>query len=141
MERRPEEHSANKPVTGTRSRILLVCPDSNFHRTLQRILCRCGYEVEVAASGEEALERASRAQFDAVMSQVHLPGAVCGVTLLDRLRRLGIGVPVVMLTERETSRLRQVVECANDATCVSKDGDLDLLKATLASFLSPARRV
>lgn len=119
-----------------RFRILLVSPEANFHRTLKRILDRCGYQIEVVDTGEEALARAREARFDAVVSQVHLPGAVCGLTLLGRLRAQGIDVPVVILTEKETERLRRALESTTGATCLSKDADLDRLKSTLAACLS-----
>lgn len=91
-------------------------------------------------TGEAALERACTEAFDAVVSQVDLPGSVCGVTLLQRLRERGVRVPVVMLTEQQTNRLRTALGCTNGATCLSKDVDLDLLKSKLAEFLSPANR-
>jgi DNA-binding response OmpR family regulator len=128
------------PVTDStpekRSRILLVSPETNFHRTLQRILCRCGYEIDVVDTGEEALERVRRSPFDAIVSQVHLPGEICGLTLLNRLRALGMDVPVVMLTEKETTRLREALGATTGATCVLKDTDLDSLKSMLAACLS-----
>src|SRR5688572_8206565 len=89
-----------------RARILLVSPEDNFRRTLCRILDRCGYQVEFVGSGEEALVRVRSSSFDGVVSHVHLPGSVCGVTLLSRLRAQGLEVPVLLLTERETERLR-----------------------------------
>ncbi|MGH7819168.1 MAG: response regulator transcription factor, partial [Candidatus Binatia bacterium] len=113
--------------------------ETNFHRTLERILCRCGYEVCVVNTGEAALERAFAEPFDAVVSQVDLPGSVCGLTLLQRLRERGIHVPVMMLTEQQTNRLRNVLGCTNGATCLNKDVDLDLLKSKLAEFLSTAK--
>lgn len=119
-----------------RSRILLVSPEANFHRTLQRVLCRCGYQIEVVDSGEEALAKTGGDAYDAVVSQLHLPGTVCGLTLLSRLRDRGIGVPVVILTEKETERLKRALECTNGAKCIRQDDDLDLLKSTLAEILS-----
>ena len=126
----------NAPRTEKRTRILLVSAETNFHRTLKRILSRCGYQIEVVNSGEKAIDRVREERFDAVVAQVHLPGAVCGLTLLDRLRAAGIEVPVLILTEKETERLRRALEATTGATCLSSDTDLDRLKSTLAAFLS-----
>lgn len=135
-------NSSVSPVNASRadkrSRILLVSAESNFHRTLMRVLCRCGYQIEVVNTGERAIDRARQERFDAVVAQVHLPGSVCGLTLLDRLRAEGINVPVLILTEKETERLRRALESTTGATCLSTDTDLDRLKSTLAAFLSTA---
>ena len=126
----------NAPRAEKRSRILLVSAEANFHSTLKRILSRCGYQIDVVNSGEKAIDRVREERFDAVVAQVHLPGTVCGLTLLDRLRAEGIEVPVLILTETETERLRRALESTTSATCISSDTDLDRLKSTLAAFLS-----
>jgi DNA-binding response OmpR family regulator len=136
--RASEEPTVNSIPEAKPTRILLVSPEVNFHRTLKRILGRCGYQIDVVDTGEEAMERIQTTEFDAVVSQVHLPGAVCGLTLLGQLRAQGIGVPVVILTEKETERLRRALESTTGATCLSKDTDLDCLKSTLAACLSPS---
>ncbi|MEA2627441.1 MAG: two-component system, NtrC family, response regulator GlrR [Candidatus Binatota bacterium] len=122
-----------------RARILLVSPEANFYATLQRILGRCGYAIEVAATGEQALERIGSQRFDAIVSQVHLPGTICGVTLLQRLRAYGLEVPVVLLTEEQTDRVRRVLESSSRVTCVSQHADVDSLKSTLAACLASGR--
>jgi DNA-binding response OmpR family regulator len=114
---------------------LLVSPETNFHRTLERILCRCGYSVRVVSNGEEALAELAAAHFDAVVSQVDLPGAVSGLALLERLRERALRVPVVMLSEGDTERLRRAFGAEGGATWLRKDVDIDLLKNTLAACL------
>jgi DNA-binding response OmpR family regulator len=119
--------------------VLLVSPEPNFARTLERILGRCGYEVSVAECGERAFERALAEPFDLILSQVDLPGSVCGITLLRRIRERGVTVPVVMLTEQDTVRLREHLACCSPAaTCLSKDVDVEVLKSTVASCVSRA---
>ncbi len=71
----------------SKKRLLLIACNENFRRTLVRILCRCGYSVDAAGSGEDALNRLESASYDAVISEVLLPGTVCGLTILDRVRR------------------------------------------------------
>ena len=119
-------------------RVLLVSPEANFTRTLERILSRCGYAVSVAECGEGALARATSEPFDLILSQVDLPGTCCGVTLLRRIRESGIQAPVVMLTEQDTARLREILASAPAATCLSKDVDVDLLKSTVARYVTQA---
>ena len=126
----------NTPSEEDRSRVLLVSPEANFHRILERILTRCGYAVRVATSGEAAFDEAMDTGFHVVVTQVDLPGPVCGLTLLSRLRERGLEVPVVMLTERDTERLRKILGCTSGTACLSQDVDVDMLKSTLASFVS-----
>lgn len=119
-------------------RVLLVSSEPNFTRALERILGRCGYDVSVVDCGEGAFGRAISDRFDLIVSQVDLPGSVCGITLLHRLREQGVEIPVVMLTEQDTDRLRRHLGCSPAATCLNKDVDLDLLKSTLAACLARA---
>lgn len=134
-------HSGSSdPANGEkRARILLVSPEENFRKTLCRILDRCGYRVDFCGNGEEALVRVGSSSFDGVVSHVHLPGSVCGVTLLSRLRAQGSEVPVLLLTERETERLRHALDTTPGATCISRHADLDFLKSALAACVNPHR--
>lgn len=125
--------------THKRARILLVSPEENFRRTLCRILDRCGYQVSVAGSGEEALTCVRESAYDGVLSHVQLPGAICGVTLLSRLRSQGLEVPVLLLTESETERIRHALDANPAASCVSRHCDLDFLKSALEACVFPHR--
>ena len=84
------------------TRLLLVACSENFCKTLRRILGRCGYEVECVRSGEEAITRLDAGFFDALISEIHLPGPVCGITLMQQVRSAGHEIPVIFLTEQET---------------------------------------
>ena len=63
-------------------RILVIAANENFRRTISRILCRCGYTTDLACSGEEAMRALEREPYDLVLSEVLLPGVVCGLTVL-----------------------------------------------------------
>jgi len=56
-----------------------------------------GVAVELVVDGSEAMTAVARVPFDALLLDVHLPGAD-GLSLLRRLRRTHPHVPVVMLT-------------------------------------------
>ena len=60
-----------------------------------------GLDVDVAATGEDALESAGRASYDAIVLDVMLPG-IDGFETCRRLRGNGVAVPVLMLTARES---------------------------------------
>ncbi|HEY3451267.1 MAG TPA: response regulator transcription factor [Myxococcales bacterium] len=67
-------------------RVLLVEDEANLRASLGFILDREGYAVDVAASGEEALERARSVPPDLVVLDVNLPG-IDGYETCERLRR------------------------------------------------------
>jgi len=61
---------------------------------------RRGHVVDAAPDGITGLHLASTHEFDVVVLDWMLPG-IDGVELLDRLRRAGCNVPVIMLTARD----------------------------------------
>ena len=115
------------------SRLLLVTCSENFCKTLRRILSRCGYQVDCARSGEDALSNLSRAGYDAIISEVHLPGEVCGISLMEKVRAAGHAVPMIFLTEQETARIRAAVDSARGVACLQMPLDVDRLKDLVAS--------
>ena len=120
-------------VGGSRKRLLLVADNSNFRRTLERILCRCGYAVDGVESGQDALRQLSLTRYDTVISEVFLPGDLCGLTIMDRLRRSYPTLPVIFLAESENSRLRSVLESCERVTCLGVPVDVDQLKQLVAT--------
>jgi len=95
-----------------RRRLLVVDDERSVARGLAALLEGRGYEVELAYSGEEVLERLSRAPLpDLVLLDYELP-MLDGGEVLDRLRadaRL-TDLPVLMLTASsiDLARLRRV---------------------------------
>ena len=68
--------------------------------SLRRALTLEGYEVDLAADGEEALEQVRLAEPDALVLDVLMPG-IDGLEVSRRLRRTGSRVPILMLTARD----------------------------------------
>lgn len=56
------------------SAILLVDDDSSVLLTLSIALRRCGHEVTVAGNGQQALDYVQRQKFDAMISDIRMPG-------------------------------------------------------------------
>ena len=77
--------------------VLLVEDDPAARQGLELALCRLGYEVRLAETGEAALDRLREAT-DVVVLDVMLPG-VDGFEVCRRLRRRS-DIPVIMLTAR-----------------------------------------
>jgi two-component system response regulator PilR (NtrC family) len=60
-------------------------------------LTRDGYQVRLAASGEEGVELAKSVPFDAAIVDVMMPG-IDGIATLEELRKYDEDLPVVMVT-------------------------------------------
>jgi two-component system response regulator MprA len=80
--------------------ILVVDDEPAVRDSLRRALELEGYEVELAADGEQALERlALDSQPEAVILDILMPG-IDGLEVCRRLRQSGSTLPVLMLTAR-----------------------------------------
>jgi two-component system response regulator MprA len=81
-------------------KILIVDDEPAVRDSLRRALELEGYEVDLAADGEDALARLQQAYHpDALILDVLMPG-VDGLEVCRRLRSSGDSVPVLMLTAR-----------------------------------------
>lgn len=80
-----------------RARLLLVDDDPEVRRSLARQLRQQGYYVDVAASGQEAVDYVDQTSYDVVVSDVRMP-SMDGIELLQVVRQHDLRVPVVLLT-------------------------------------------
>lgn len=81
---------------------ILICDDEEIMReVLETILSGAGYRVELAKTGEEALELYSQKPFDVVLMDVSMPG-MGGLTALEELMKLDQEAVVLMITAYAT---------------------------------------
>jgi DNA-binding response OmpR family regulator len=80
-------------------RILLVEDERKVASFIARTLRESAYAVDVADTGEKALELGKEISYDAILLDIRLPG-ISGVKVCRELRRRGIETPVMMLTAR-----------------------------------------
>src|SRR5215469_4968750 len=80
-------------------RILLVEDERKVANFIARALRENTYAVDVAESGEKALELGTDVTYDAILLDVRLP-AMSGIEVCRELRQRGIEAPVLMLTAR-----------------------------------------
>jgi EAL domain-containing protein (putative c-di-GMP-specific phosphodiesterase class I)/CheY-like chemotaxis protein len=79
------------------SAILLVDDDEVVLTVLQRALAAPGVRITVANSGAAALAELARQPFDAVVSDIQMPG-MNGLKLLHAVREHDLDLPVVLMT-------------------------------------------
>jgi DNA-binding NtrC family response regulator len=81
---------------------VLVCDDEEIMRdVLGTILSEAGYKVDLARTGEEAVEIYSQRPFDIVLMDVSMPG-MGGLTALEELIKLDGEAVVLMITAYAT---------------------------------------
>lgn len=76
---------------------LVVDDNAEFADNLAEILRDAGAEVSVAREATSALEHLRRTRFDGVVTDMKMPG-ISGAQLLEQLRLIDPGVPVVLLS-------------------------------------------
>lgn len=81
-------------------RILVAEDDAKVAAHIRKGLQEAGYAVDLAADGEEARWLADTHEYDAIVSDVMMPGDD-GVTVVRQLRRKGILTPVIFLSARQ----------------------------------------
>jgi EAL domain-containing protein (putative c-di-GMP-specific phosphodiesterase class I) len=80
-----------------RGRILIADDEPMLLRGLDRVLTRAGYEVVTANDGQQAAELLTQLEFDAIVSDISMPG-LNGIQLLRRARETDLDVPVLLVT-------------------------------------------
>ncbi len=83
-------------------RLLLAEDDSGLRSVLERGLREAGYVVDGVADGEEALVYLRTYDYDVAVLDWRMPKA-SGLAVIESLRRQGSGLPVLMLTARDTA--------------------------------------
>jgi len=121
----------------TSAHILVAASHENFRTTICRILSRCGYQTDVVASGEDAVQALEQRPYDLVLTEMALPG-ICGLTVLCRSRQEGRQVPFVLLTECQTERARWVMSGMDAVRCLSLPLNVDRLKHVVAESIAAA---
>jgi two-component system, OmpR family, response regulator RegX3 len=82
--------------------ILVVDDEAPLRETLTRSFSKEGHTVEAVSGGAEAIERASREQFDVVLLDVALGAGPNGYDVCRTLREQRNIVPIIMLTALDT---------------------------------------
>ena len=82
-------------------RVLLVDDDASIRRALHTTLSALGFEIEEASAGEQAVSFVRSEHYDAVLLDINMPG-MGGIEACRIMRRLAPGLPILMLTVRDS---------------------------------------
>jgi two-component system copper resistance phosphate regulon response regulator CusR len=96
-------------------RLLLVEDELDIQRFLKTSLTEAGYQVETAPDGKTAERAAIDGQFDVLIVDLGLPDQD-GISLILKLRQLGVRAPVLILSARRSvdDRVRGLEQGGDD---------------------------
>ncbi len=96
-------------------RLLLVEDEIDIQSFLRSSLEESGYQVDVASDGKTAQQLAAEAEYDILIVDLGLPDQD-GITLILRLRQLGVKAPVLILSARRSvdDRVRGLEQGGDD---------------------------
>lgn len=118
------------------ARVLVVDDEAPIRRAMAANLRARGYDVDLAETGEEALQLAARHHPDVVLLDLGLPG-MDGLTVIDGLRGWS-QVPIVVLSARGSERDKVAALDAGADDYVSKPFGMDELLARLRAAVRRA---
>src|SRR6202789_2112138 len=101
-------------------KILLVDDDKDLRQSLASILTHHGFQVRTAGSVAEALTFISSESFDLLLSDLHMPGAGDGLTVVSAMRHANPAAVTMLLTS--------FPEMAAAAEAIVKQADEILVK-------------
>jgi PAS domain S-box-containing protein len=129
---------AEAPERGLRGlKVLLVDDEPNAVKALAMLLGDDGLEITAATSGEQALALAESRRPDVAVLDVQMPG-MSGLVLLEHLRALHAGLPVVIMTghlERDAGIV--AARARGGVAYVGKPVDVEELTRTLVRVCAP----
>jgi CheY-like chemotaxis protein len=130
MKANSPDRESQKIVLKRRYRVLVVDDDSEAREIVEAVLIEAGYAVEVAADGFEAVAKLQATVPDLVLTDLMMPG-MHGVDLAQWIRTYKTGLPVVVITGRETYGLRTDAEAYGAIACLVKPVNLEELLWTI----------
>jgi len=118
------------------AKILVIDDDQGILRLLDTLLSRKGYDVVLAESGRKGLELFRREHPDVIVLDLKMP-EMDGLTVLQQVRGLKFGQPVIIFTGASTPETEQQVRALGVTEIVGKEVSLDRLEDSLKRLLSP----
>lgn len=119
--------------------MILVVDDHPINRRLLADqLALLGYKCLTADDGVDALNVLSKNHIDIVLSDVNMPN-MDGYRLTQRIRQLGLTLPVIGVTANALAEEKQRCIAAGMDSCLSKPVTLEIVRKTLAIYANQVR--
>jgi two-component system, NtrC family, response regulator AtoC len=122
------------------SQILLIDDESHNREALTLLLTHAGYQVQSAASGEEALQILQETPFEIVITDLFLPG-VSGIDILKRVKEDSPYTNVILITGNASAET--AVEAMKEGAFdyITKPLNFEKLKILVAKALEKSQLV
>jgi two-component system capsular synthesis sensor histidine kinase RcsC len=120
-------------------RVLIVDDQASNRELIVAQLATLGYEADMADSGSAALRCFNERHYDAVMTDLNMPG-MDGYTLAQCLRAQKAIVPIIAITAHAAAEERARCERAGIDTVLLKPVLLDTIDQTLRRLVNEAGR-
>ena len=115
-------------------KLLVIDDDADTRDALSATLTQRGFEVACAKTGAAAIEQLERSAFDAVISDLNMPG-MSGIDLCRRMEQSWPALPVVLVTGFRNPAMTTAAMRAGACDVLSKPIQIDGLLRTLARVL------
>ena len=127
---------------GSRKRILVVDDDERVLFILHDALKKLGqdYEVVAARQGSEALDEASRAFFDLLITDLRMPG-MDGAELTKAIKTLSAGTVVIWITAYGCQKTYADAERLGVYLCLDKPVEVTAIRRVVLRALDVGERL
>lgn len=92
-----EHRTEDGAETTTAGRVLVIDDEFDVADLVRETLCDAGFEVDVSTTPQDGLERARAVAYDAVLTDLGMPG-MSGIEVAKALREERPALPVVLVT-------------------------------------------
>ena len=127
--------ATDPPRTG---RILVVDDERALRLALKGLLAKEGYQVDTAASGEEALRQIDAGDFHVIITDLSMDG-VTGMQVLERARAVDPDAAVIMITAYGSEKIAVQAMKLGAADYLPKPFDNDELRLVVRRLMDTAR--
>jgi DNA-binding NtrC family response regulator len=99
-------------------RVVVIDDEAGIRRTVEIVLTRAGYEVLLAANGNEGMRLCRETAPDLVITDIHMPGAD-GFETIACLRTVYPGLPVIAISGGDATERLELLGSASLLGAVS----------------------
>nr|WP_318384139.1 two-component system sensor histidine kinase RcsC [uncultured Enterobacter sp.] len=136
----PSLHAPDAQGARNDDMMILVVDDHPINRRLLADqLGSLGYQCKTANDGVDALNVLSKNHIDIILSDVNMPN-MDGYRLTQRIRQLGLTLPVVGVTANALAEEKQRCLESGMDSCLSKPVTLDVLEQTVGVYAERVRK-
>src|SRR3990172_614871 len=120
--------------------ILIADDDSSMRMALSESLESCGFEVETAENGADALKKFEKGKFEIVVTDMRMP-KMTGMDVLRGVKKISPRTPVILITAYGT--VKTAVEAMKEGASefIMKPFSLDDLEFAVKNVLATSKEL